>query len=216
MPAHRPTQPDSRQELLAKLATERRVAPAIQPQAVRVSDLLQSGTWDEDRSDCPHPRQIEDLVAGRIPHKKRPPLMEHLKECPHCRRYVVGLRESCSGPAPYITAKPATGFGLSHVVGLAVAGVLLLLANSTVLDLLDGLEAPAVSVSRPAERTVVPATPAPEPVIAPASAQTAPAPAVAPDGEPAISAPQEAIEDAAAKLSESESLAEPVTEQSNE
>ncbi len=205
MAAQRPDQLISREELLARLAVERRQAPAAPQPPLRVADLLAADL--SSRVDCPHPRQLEDLVAGRLPQKRRPALIEHLNACPSCRRYVVGLREACSGPAPQSPPPPTTGLGLSHVVGLALAGMLLLLANSTVLDLLDGLEAPAVSVTRPADRTTV----VPEPV-APATVVAAPAvvseSAEAPIAAAAVTPAQEAAAGPVSKVSERESLVE--------
>lgn len=209
MAAKRPESPAARQELLTRLAVERRQAPAAEPQQpLRVADLLAPAP--SGRADCPHPRQLEDLVAGRLPQKKRPPLVEHLHECPACRRYVVGLREACTGPAPQWTPRPTTGLGMSHVIGLAVAGMLLLLANSAVLDLLDGFEAPTVSVTRPAGRaTVQPAPVAPAPVLAPVEAGPVAATDAATDAARATDWPvEEASTPDEANVSERESLAE--------
>jgi len=216
MAAKRPAQPASRQELLNRLAAERQ-QPAAQPQQpLRVADLLANDL--SSRVDCPHPRQLEDLVAGRLPSKRRPALVEHLNACPSCRRYVVGLRDACTGPAPTMPLPRTTsGLGMSHVIGLAVAGMLLLLANSKVIDLLDSVEAPAAAVVQPADRaSVAPAPVVAAPVMAPQPVEpNADLEPVADDNE-AVTVAEEAEAEAAANVSERESLTEPVGEQTDE
>lgn len=173
----RPSAPpaDPREELLRRLAEQRRQASWSQPGgAPRVGDLLTASDPVKARTGCLHPKVVEDYVAGRLKPSKLDPVREHLRSCPSCRAYAVGLRDACSLPAPArpVVIRPVLGLG--HIAGLTVAGMLLMIANTTILDVLSTLDATAVAVStaRPAEpeREVV----APAPVLA-APATTAPA-----------------------------------------
>ncbi len=191
----RPSAPpaDPREELLRRLAEQRRQASRSQPGgAPRVGDLLTASDPVKARSGCLHPKVVEDYVAGRLRPSKLDPVREHLRSCPSCRAYAVGLRDACSLPAPArpVVIRPVLGLG--HIAGLTVAGMLLMIANTTILDVLSTLDATAVAVStaRPAEpgREVV----APAPVLA-APAATAPAaPAATAPAAPAAELPPRA------------------------
>lgn len=176
--------PVTREEMLSLLAERRRQAarpspePARRPGPLRVEDLLAATDPLGARPDCPHPRVIEDYVAGRLNPRRVTSIREHLTACPACRRYAVGLRDTAARPAPPTPPAPAVAptFGVQHVFGLAVAGMLFLLANTAFIDVLGKAGQAPVSVAseRPSQpaRSVV----APAPVALPGPTVTTPAP----------------------------------------
>lgn len=171
MSHHRPASEPSRDELLARLAEQRLASSRMD--IVRVSDLVSATDPLRSGPDCPHPRQIEDYVRGRLKSRKQVAVREHLTHCPTCRRYVVGLREASSRPLPPApVSAPTPVLGIGHIAGLTIAGVLLLLANTAMLDLLDAVEAQPVSVAtartEPPRVVVEAASLEPRPVVVPA------------------------------------------------
>lgn len=144
---------DRREELLQQVARAR-TKPTAGP---RVADLLATADPLAWGPDCPTPATLEHFVTGELRGRRREAVRAHLFGCPHCRAYAENVRRASQAPHP-IVAPPAPTIGVGHVLGLAIAGVLLLIANSAVVDWLATLEtAPTVQRAAPAESTVPPA-----------------------------------------------------------
>lgn len=171
MTSSRNSEKTSRDELLALLAQRAQVnPPSVGP--VRVGDLLAASDPLAGGPSCPSARELEDLLAGRLRAKPQAAVKEHLASCPSCRGYVARLRDAAAAGVPRVPPPPTPArpvFGTQHVFGLAVAGILLLLANSAILDILSEFETPAVTVTAPRPLPMTESVVAPAPVMVPAA-----------------------------------------------
>ncbi|MCC7495227.1 MAG: hypothetical protein IT204_22960 [Fimbriimonadaceae bacterium] len=196
-PTPRPNLP--RERLLAELQKRRQAPPPVaapalpapapeprggRPAPLRVGDLCGYTDPLAASPQCLPPRQVEEFVAGRLRGAKQAAVRTHLLQCPHCRGYATALREAGARPFPTVapSAPSRPVLGTSHILGLTVAFVLLLLANSAVIDYLGTLDqAPtaAATVAAPvANQTVL--APLPAAPVAPVSTPNVPA-VTAPD-----------------------------------
>jgi hypothetical protein len=180
---------------------------------------------------CPAPRRLEDLLAGRLRGRAEQAVADHLAGCGHCGQVVAELhRLGLSGAVtPEIEpSAPPLGapsgderrphlLSTTQILGVTVCGVLLLLANTPLLDTLDlGGAAANITAANPAPAAE---SPAPTPtalgvvaptVLAPAAnlAQAAPPPSSPhpnppPATRPAAPAPEEKAQMAPSSQKES-------------
>lgn len=164
--AHTPhsATPDRRDQLLSRLAAERREPDGRPGQpGPRIEELWSATSALSRHADCPTPGDVELLIAGALRGRKQERVRAHLEVCGTCRGYAQRLQEAARRPVPPVTAPPpARGeISLGHVLGLALAGILLLTANTAIIDVLAGLEVAAPverSLSLPPETQPVPAT----------------------------------------------------------
>jgi anti-sigma factor RsiW len=133
-----------RQDLLAQLArsaqTPRQApAPTFAPPAKRPS--------------CPSPVLLESYARGRLPEFSAEKVRAHISRCPACGGTVseirtFAVRVAQAAPPP----RPRQVLGAAQIAGLAVCGMLLLLANTALMDVLAqaSSESPAIGVVAPA------------------------------------------------------------------
>jgi len=188
---NQPTNHLRRQQILAELSRQPLAAPTT-PTPSAPPMVAAPVT-----APCPAPRELENLVAGRLRGKQLASVAEHVAECKRCADYAEEIHRMVVRPALATAARQRTPLGALHIAGLTVCAMLAMLANTGMIDAVTATTANGAQTLR----TTAPAAPTEQPaaaavadtVVVPAESLAAPTrgaetaePAVAPSAVDAV------------------------------
>ena len=143
---------------------------------------------------CPAPRQLEDLVAGRLRGKTLATVADHVADCPRCAEYAEEIHRMVVRPAlaQAQASRRRVAFGPAHIAGLTLCAMLVIVANSSMIDGLASAPAanPALSTTAAGQTGGAMASgAAPATVVVPAENLAAPTRAAEPVAAPVTPEP---------------------------